>query len=321
MTQDSLPTAAEIAAEHDCRGQTVLITGATSGIGRETAVAFAQGGATLIFGVRDVAAGRVLADELPGADRAAVLRLELSDVASVENFAAHVRSQAARVDILVANAGVSKSPDPHTAQGLDVRFATNHLGHFLLAHRLYAQLAAAGAARIVVLSSAAHKGHPVRFDDLQWTSRPRNDLAAYGESKTANILFAMEASRRWRSVAGITANAVLPGAALTGLQRYHDEATKQRIGFVAADGSLSPRLRTPAQAAATTVWAALDESLAGRGGLVLEDCGRARPVDAHTDPWSGWDPAVTPTADAERLWETSLRLLEDLGAARNPAVP
>jgi NAD(P)-dependent dehydrogenase (short-subunit alcohol dehydrogenase family) len=214
------------------------------------------------------------------------------------------------VDILIANAGVSKTPHSHLPSGLEVRFATNHLGHFHLAHLLRPQLALRGG-RIVVVSSAAHKGMPVRLDDLQWTRRPHHDGAAYAESKSANILFAQEATRRW-SGDGIFANAVLPGSALTGLQRYHGEELKRRIGFIGADGSVDPMVKTAEQAAATSVWAATCRDLGGRGGLVLEDCNVALPVGPDTHPWSGYDQSVADPETARLLWEHSLELIERL---------
>ncbi|MBU6269476.1 MAG: SDR family NAD(P)-dependent oxidoreductase, partial [Sphingomonadales bacterium] len=211
------------------------------------------------------------------------------------------------VDVLIANAGVSKTPEQHLANGLDVRFATNHLGHFALAQRLHGRMAVRGC-RIVVLSSAAHKGMPVRLDDLQWQAREHFDGAAYAESKSANILFAQEATRRWAGD-GILANAVLPGSALTGLQRHHGEALKRRIGFIHDDGTVDDWVKSAAQAAATSVWAALAPELAGRGGLVLEDCGEAQPAGPDTHPWAGFDAGVADAATARALWEASLRLV------------
>ena len=259
--------------------------------------------------MRRRAAGEALAADLArGArGRIAALELDLADLASVARFAARVTGP---VDVLLANAGVSKTPEAHLANGLDVRFATNHLGHFHLAHLLRAQMALRGA-RIVVVSSAAHKGMPVRLDDLQWTARPHVDGAAYAESKSANILFAQEATRRWSGV-GIVANAVLPGSALTGLQRFHGEALKRRIGFIREDGSVDPMVKTAAQAAATSVWAATAPELAGRGGLVLEDCAEALPVGPETHAWSGYDPGVADPETARLLWERSLELVERL---------
>jgi NAD(P)-dependent dehydrogenase (short-subunit alcohol dehydrogenase family) len=304
-------TAEEVARSADLRGRLAVLTGASSGIGVETARGLAIAGANVVLGVRDVDAGeavaRDIAPEATGEIR--VLRLELRELASVAAFADAITGP---VDLLIANAGVSKTPDAHLPNGLDVRFATNHLGHFLLALRLRQQLAQRGA-RIVIVSSAAHKGAPVHLDDLQWQTRDHVAGLAYAESKSANILFAQEATRRW-SADGVFANAVLPGSALTGLQRFHGEALKRQIGFIQPDGTLNPVLKTIAQAAATTMWAATAPELQGRGGLVLEDCAEALPVGPDTHPWSGFDASVADPETARRLWEHSLDLLHTLGA-------
>ncbi|MDR2857314.1 MAG: SDR family NAD(P)-dependent oxidoreductase [Novosphingobium sp.] len=310
-------TAAEVVAGIDLSGRQAVLTGASSGIGLETARALGMAGADLVLGVRDVARGeaalRGIASDIKGGMR--LLRLELSDLASVADFAAQV---AGPVDLLIANAGVSKTPEAHLPNGLDIRFATNHLGHFRLAHLLKPQMAGGEfgrGARIVVVGSAAHKGMPVRLDDLQWTQRPHFDGAAYAESKSANILFAQEATRRWGGE-GIFANAVLPGSSLTGLQRHHGEALKRKIGFIREDGSLDPMMKTAAQAAATSVWAAVAPELDERGGLVLEDCGEALPVGPDTHPWAGYDASVADPQTAQALWDHSLELVERLDAPR-----
>ncbi len=260
--------------------------------------------------MRDVAVGEAVASHLaPGATgEIRVVALDLRELASVAAFADAITGH---VDLLIANAGVSKTPDARLRNGLDVRFATNHLGHFALALRLHQQMAERGA-WIVVVSSAADKGAPVHLDDLQWESRDHIDGLAYAESKSANILFAEEATRRWSGV-GIFANAVLPGSALTGLQRFHGEALKRQIGFILPDGSLNPVLKTVSQAAATTLWAATAPELEGRGGLVLEDCAEALPVGPETHPWSGFDAGVADPETVRRLWDHSLDLLARLG--------
>lgn len=306
-------TAHEIARDKDLAGRQVVITGPSSGIGAETVRALAATGADLVLGARDPSkAQAALVGVRPaGAGSITLLALDLSDPASVDRFAAQVSGA---VDVLIANAGISKTPDAHLANGLDVRFATNHLGHFQLAHRLRNQMAVRGG-RLVVVSSAAHKGMPVRLDDLQWTKRPHFDGAAYAESKSANILFAQEATRRWAGD-GIFANAVLPGTALTGLQRFHGEALKRQIGFIRQDGSVDEMVKTAAQAAATSVWAATAPELTGRGGLVLEDCAEALPAGPDSHAWSGYDTSISDPAVAHELWEHSLELLERLGIAR-----
>jgi NAD(P)-dependent dehydrogenase (short-subunit alcohol dehydrogenase family) len=299
-------TAEEIARSTDLRGRRVVLTGASSGIGVETARALTVAGADVVLGVRDVDAGEAVARDVSPAATGEIRVLALDSVAA---FADGITGP---VNVLIANAGVSKTPDTHLPNGLDVRFATNHLGHFLLALRLRAQMAERGA-RIVVVSSAAHKGAPVHLDDLQWHAREHHAGMAYAESKSANVLFAQEATRRW-SADGIFANAVLPGSALTGLQRFHGEELKRQIGFIQPDGTLNPILKTAAQAAATTLWAATAPELEGRGGLVLEDCAEASPVGPDTHPWSGYDASVADPETARRLWEHSIDLLRTLGA-------
>lgn len=302
-------TAMDVTRGLNLCGRQIVLTGASSGIGLELVRALAKTKAALVLGVRDLdKAARALKglDELDSG-RIRVERLELADPASVVKFASRI---ARPVDILIANAGVSKTPNSHLPNGLDVRFATNHLGHFLLAHCLKRQMAERGA-RLVVLSSAGHKGMPVRLDDLQWKRRSHVDGAAYGESKSANILFAHEATRRWARE-GIFTNAVLPGSALTGLQRFHGEALKREIGFIDVHGALDPMVKTPAQAAATAAWAATAPELEGRGALVLEDCNEAVPVDANTHKWSGFDRSIADPEIARLLWERSIELLEQL---------
>jgi NAD(P)-dependent dehydrogenase (short-subunit alcohol dehydrogenase family) len=304
-------TAEEIARSVDLRGRRAVLTGASSGIGVETARALVLAGADVVLGVRDPEKGDAvaldLAPEATGSIRVAAL--DLRELASVAAFTDGITGP---VDLLIANAGVSRTPDAHLPNGLDVRFATNHLGHFMLALLLQPQMAARGA-RIVVVSSAAHKGMPVHLDDLQWNAREHDPGVAYAESKSANILFAQEATRRW-SADGIFANAVLPGSALTGLQRFHDDELKRQIGFIQADGTPNPILKTGAQAAATTMWAATAPELHGRGGLVLEDCAEALPAGPDMHPWSGYDARIADPDTARRLWDHSIDLVRILAA-------
>lgn len=306
-------TALDMIRGFDLTGSIALVTGASSGIGRATAEALAQSGAKVWLGVRDLQAGMRVADVINAstAGYARPVRLDLADIDSVRKCAAEIVADDIRLDILIANAGVSKTPEAHLPNGLDVRFATNHLGHFLLVHLLKDRLASARG-RVVLLSSAAHKGRHVRLDDLQWQSRPHQDLAAYGESKAANILFCIEAARRWATT-GITFNAVLPGTALTGLQRYHGDDLKRQIGFIRPDGSLNPIMKSVEQAAATSIWAATAAELNGRSGLVLEDCAVALEAGPETHPWCGFDATVANPDTAIDLWDQSLKLLEHLG--------
>ena len=302
-------TAEEAACGMNMAGQQIVLTGASSGIGVETARALAATGADLVLGARNRSKAEAALEGIYPAAGGSIrlLELDLTSLSSVQRFACEIMGP---VNILIANAGVSKTPETHLTNGLEVRFATNHLGHFHLAHCLKDQMALRGA-RIVVLSSAAHKGRPVQLDDLQWEKRRHVDGLAYAESKSANLLFAQEATRRW-SAEGIFANAVLPGSALTGLQRYHGEALKRQIGFIDADGAVDAMVKTVQQAAATSVWAATAPGLEGKGGLVLEDCAEALPVDIDTHPWMGFDDSVADSGTARLLWDHSSGLIERL---------
>jgi NAD(P)-dependent dehydrogenase (short-subunit alcohol dehydrogenase family) len=310
MPFDRTATAEQVARDADLAGRVAVVTGASSGIGVETARGLALAGAHVILAVRDVTLGEAAAKHIgPTAEGSLeVRRLDLGDLDSVAEFAAGVSGP---VDLLIANAGVSRTPDSHLPNGFELRFATNHLGHFLLARMLLERMKNRGA-RIVVVSSAAHKANPVHLDDLQWKAREHTWGAAYGESKSANILFAQEATRRWHQE-GIAANAVLPGSALTGLQRHHGEDLKRAIGFMDAEGNPNPMLKTVAQAAATTVWAATASELENRGGLVLEDCAEALPAGPTVHVWSGFDASVADAGTACELWELSSSLVNGHG--------
>lgn len=198
------------------------------------------------------------------------------------------------------------TPETYTAPGWELQFATNHMGHFALALGLHAALAADGSARIVSVSSSGHGNSPVVFDDLFFDRRPYDPGQAYGQSKTANVLFAVEATRRWAGD-GITANALMPGGIWTNLQRHWDPdvlaATK---ASVVAAGMAA---KTPEQGAATSVLLATWPALDGIGGRYFEDCHEADVVPEIINGIHGVrDYALDPAA-ATRLWDVSLELL------------
>jgi NAD(P)-dependent dehydrogenase (short-subunit alcohol dehydrogenase family) len=215
-------TAAEVISGIDLTGQRAIVTGGASGIGIETARALASANADVTLAVRNTAAGeQVAADitESTGNSRVLVTPLDLVDQASV---AAFVAAWDGPLHILINNAGIMASPLMRTPQGWEMQFATNHLGHFALATGLHPALAAASGARIVSVSSSAHHRSPVVFDDIHFLRRPYDPWSAYGQSKTANVLFAVAATKRW-GADGITANALMPGGIRTNLQRYVPE--------------------------------------------------------------------------------------------------
>ncbi len=300
-------TAAEVVEGIDLGGKRAVVTGGSSGIGIETARALAGAGADVTLAVRDTGAGDRTAGDITastGNPDVHVGRLDLADLASVAAFAAGWDGP---LHLLVNNAGVMALPELElTPGGIEMQFATNHLGHFALALGLHDALAAAGDARIVSLSSRGHLRSPVVFDDLNFASRPYDPWLAYGQSKTANVLFAVAATRHWAGD-GITANAVHPGAILdTNLTRHMDAEALQ-----ASADSGAYRFKTPEQGAATSVLAATSPQLEGIGGRYFVDCNEAGVVDAPTTSLdaNGVAAYALDPANAERLWELSLRLV------------
>jgi NAD(P)-dependent dehydrogenase (short-subunit alcohol dehydrogenase family) len=213
-------TADEVARGIDLFGRRAIITGATSGIGIETARTLAATGAQVTLAVRNTAADEATAADITattGNKDIHVARLDVSDRTSVDAF---VQAWQGPLYILVNNAGIMATPElERTREGWEMQFATNHLDHFALTTGLHGALAADGNARIVVVSSSGHLISPVVFDDINFRYRAYDPLMAYGQSKTATVLFAVEATRRW-AADSITANALMPGAIATNLQRH-----------------------------------------------------------------------------------------------------
>jgi len=296
-------TAAEVIAGVDLTGKRAIVTGASSGIGVETARALANAGAHVTLAVRDVATGDRVARDI-GA-RVDVTPLDLSDLASVH---ALVTAWHDPLHILVNNAGVMAIQElTVSASGHEMQFATNHLGHFTLAVGLHDALAAAGGARIVSVSSGGHLRSPVVFDDIDYAFRDYDPFGAYGQSKTANVLFAVEATRRWAGE-GIVANALMPGGIATPLQRHLPaHYAEQALTAFRAAGT---DFKTVEQGAATSVLLAASPLLDGVGGRYFENCNQAKVVDRRGGPGQGGVAryALDP-ANAERLWDVSLSMI------------
>jgi NAD(P)-dependent dehydrogenase (short-subunit alcohol dehydrogenase family) len=296
-------TAADVIAGVDLSGKRAVVTGGASGIGVETARALAGAGAEVTLAVRDTAAGDRVAADIGG--KVSVAQLDLSNLSSVDDFVAAWNGP---LDILVNNAGVMAVQDLVIApSGHELQFATNHLGHFALTICLHEALAAAGGARIVSVSSSGHLRSPVIFDDLDFAFREYDPFAAYGQSKTANVLFAVEATRRWADD-GIVANALMPGGILTALQRHLGQ--EYQAGADERFRRAGSRLKTVEQGAATSVLLAASPLVDGVGGRYFEDCNEATVVD-HRDDFgiSGVAPYALDPANAERLWDVSLKLI------------
>lgn len=309
-------TAAEVVAGIDLSGRRAIVTGGASGIGLETARALAGAGAQVTLAVRDLEAGEAAAADIAGTTGrgdVAVAQLDLADLASVDAFVAGWEGP---LHALVNNAGVMDTPQGATTQGWETQFGTNHLGHFALAVGLHDALAAAGDARIVSVSSSGHASSPIVFDDLFFARREYTPELAYGQSKTANSLFAVEATRRW-AADGITANALMPGGIWTPLQR-HWSAEKRRAAEEQsrqAEAAGLFRMKTPEQGAATSVFLAASPQVAGLGGRYFEDCNEAPVVD-QLEGIHGVMPHALDPDDARRLWDVSEELVaEARGAA------
>jgi len=299
-------TADEVVAGVDAAGTRVVVTGAASGIGVETARSLARAGAEVTLAVRDTAAGERVARDITattGNEQVRVAHLDLVDRASIASF---VRGWDEPLDLLVNNARIMASPLVRTPEGWESQFATNHLGHAALALGLHDAMAAAGSARIVSVSSSGHLNSPVVFDDLHFDERPYEPWAAYGQSKTANVLFAVEATRRWASD-GIVANALMPGGIMTNLQRHVPQSTKDDWAKMIESGRFVPK--TPQQGAATTLVAAVAPQFAGTGGHYLEDCNEAPTVTNDAQVQAGVREWALDPAQAQRLWDVTLGLL------------
>jgi NAD(P)-dependent dehydrogenase (short-subunit alcohol dehydrogenase family) len=296
-------TAAEVIAGIDLTGERAIVTGGSSGIGVETARALASAGAEVTLAVRDPDAGRRTAADITattGSERVLVVRLDLADVSSIRAF---VSGWTGPLDILVDNAGVMATPERRTAQGWELQFATNHLGHFALTTGLHDSLAASGDARVVVVSSVGHINGGVLFDDPNFERRPYDPWAAYSQSKTANVLFAVEAARRW-AADRIAVNALNPGRISdTGLGRHMTAAP------VAFDpkGSTGVSIKDTAQGAATSVLLASSPLVEGVTGRYFEDCNEAGPHQPGVRRGVA-DFALDPD-QAARLWQLSADLV------------
>ncbi|WP_275571688.1 SDR family NAD(P)-dependent oxidoreductase [Mycolicibacterium vanbaalenii] len=286
-------TAADVLAGIDLSGRRAIITGATSGIGVETARALAAAGADVVLGVRRLDAGHRVAAQIvedTGNGAVTAAQVDVADLNSVREFVS--RFSGAPVHMLINNAGVMALPElSRTTDGREMQFATNYLGHFALTVGLYPALEAACGARVVSVSSSGHLLSPVVFDDIDYRFRPYDPWTAYGQSKTADILLAVGVTQRWGD-AGIVGNALHPGAVATGLQKH-------------TGGLRTPadRRKTVAQGAATSVLLAASPLLEGVGGRYFEDCNESPVVAERPDDFSGVAQYALDPDNADRLWD------------------
>jgi NAD(P)-dependent dehydrogenase (short-subunit alcohol dehydrogenase family) len=310
----ALSTADDVLQGVDLTGVCAVVTGASSGLGIETARALTAAGAVVFMAVRNTSAGAAVAADIAASTGRPAPRVRPLDLANRESIAQFVAAWDRPLHLLINNAGVVTGGLERTDDGWELQLATNHLGHFALAKGLHAALrdgaAERNGARIVSLSSTAHMRGGVDFDDLQFVHRTYDPQIAYAQSKTANSLFAVEATRRWTSD-GIVANAVNPGGVATGLQRSF--TAEQKASLDAAEEAGVFAYKTIGQGAATTMVAAVWPEFGHSGGHYLDDGGEAYtvPDDAnlvdHPHGVKEW--ALDPDL-AERLWTISAELVD-----------
>ncbi|MER6207176.1 SDR family NAD(P)-dependent oxidoreductase [Streptomyces sp. NPDC001642] len=299
-------TADDVLKGIDLTGRLAVVTGGYSGIGLETTRALTKAGARVVVPARRPDTAR---EAVAGIDGVELDEMDLGDLESVRGFADRFLASGRTVDLVIDSAGIMACPETRVGPGWEAQFATNHLGHFALVNRLWPAIAAGGA-RVVSVSSTGHHASGIRWDDIQWSqgTDKYDKWEAYGQAKTANVLFAVHLDRLGADH-GVRAFALHPGGILTPLQRHLATEEMVERGWIDEDGNmLHPELfKTPEQGAATQVWAATSPQLDGLGGVYLEDCDVAEPAPADGGRTGVKEWAID-TEQAARLWKLSADL-------------
>ena len=299
----------EVLAGIDLGGRSAIVTGGYSGIGLETVRALTKAGATVTVPARSPERAAEALAEIRGAR---VEPMDLADIGSVREFARKWSAENGALDLLINNAGIMACPETRVGPGWEAQFGTNHMGHFALTRELLGALAQADAPRVVALSSIAHRISGVRFEDIHYERGGYDKWQAYGQSKTANALFALALDARLTEHGG-RAYSVHPGGIFTPLQRHLPKEEMQALGWLGDDGEPSEvamaHFKSTTQGATTTLWAATSVALADFGGSYCEDCDVARSVPADSTEIGGVRPQATDRDAAERLWRVSEAML------------
>lgn len=314
-------TSLDIIRGNNLAGRLAIVTGGYAGLGLEAARTLSEAGARVVVPARAVERARQAIAEIGGGIE--VRRMDLTDPASIDAFARGVVQSGLALDILINSAGIMASPTlERDARGNELQFSTNHLGHFQLTHRLWPALRRAKGARVVSVSSLGHHLSDIDWDDINFERRPYDGWVAYGQSKTANVLFAVELDRRGRDE-GIRGFSLHPGGIVTGLARHIPLEQLKQAGNIDPDGEpvIDPDrdMKSIAQGAATHLWCALSEQLDGSGGVFCLNSDIA-PIDAGEVSADGRRiygvaPYAVDALSAERLWELS----QAMTGLRDPA--
>jgi NAD(P)-dependent dehydrogenase (short-subunit alcohol dehydrogenase family) len=309
-------TTDEVLEGVDLSGKRILVTGVSAGLGVETARTLAAHGAQVVGAARDLNKAKTATEQVraqaANGGGLELVELDLASLASVRACADALISAGNPFDLVIANAGVMACPKSYTSDGFETQFGTNHLGHFVLVNRIVSLLKS--GARLVNLSSAGHRFSDVNLDDPNFEHTPYTEFGAYGRSKTANILFAVEFDRRHKAN-GVRATAVHPGGIQTELARHlSPEAIKQLIDGInaanlAADAPVFSWKTIP-QGAATSVWSGIVASAEEVGGLYCEDCHVAELVEGD-DIRGGVRAYALDPDHAQALWAKSEEMVEE----------
>jgi NAD(P)-dependent dehydrogenase (short-subunit alcohol dehydrogenase family) len=313
-------TAEQALGGADLRGKFAIVTGGHAGLGLETTRVLSNAGATVIVGSRDIRKAQTAVAKMKNVE---VGQLDLANSASIDRFAEEFLRSNRGLHFLINNAGVMATPLTRDERGYELQFATNHLGHFQLTARLWPALKKSGDARVVALSSRGHARSAVDLNDPNFSKRPYDKWAAYGQSKSANSLFAVELDQRGQKD-GVRAFAVHPGGILTDLLKYMTDEELSAYGIYRENGvakvpdatkgwsttttGVPERFKTLEEGAATTIWCAVSPQLNGKGGVYCEDCDIAAMVPADSKLNSGVRPWAVDKAAAEALWSLSEKL-------------
>lgn len=307
-------TGQEVLAKVNLEGKTAIITGGYSGIGLETTRALAAKGVKVIVPVRSPQKAAENLAKVSGEVHTA--QMDLSDLKSVAAFADKMNSELDQLDFLINNAGIMACPETRVGPGWEAQFGVNQMGHFALTNALMPLLKKTPGTRVISLSSTAHKMSDIHWDDTNYNTRTYDKWQAYGQSKTANALFANALSRRLKETGGL-AFAVHPGGIFTPLQRHLPKEEMVALGWINEDGSptelAKQGFKTPEQGCSTTLWAATSPLLDGKPGVYCEDCNIAAPTDPANSMarYLGVDPHACDDESAEKLWAMSEAFLAD----------